>query len=272
MDSQPTPETPIPSARGKKGAIHGTVKYPWGAVRGAIVTAGEKSAKTNNAGAYEIFELDPAVYNVDVYVRFPGYETSAQRVELAAGEAKIVNFYLDFKKTTVEGYVYDQEGKPIVGATLSGFLSSKDTETVTTDSHGHFEVSRANPGKLFIRVNAPGYLAETSDFTAEEGRTTRLEFHLTPATCKIDGVITGTGGRPVQAKMLLYRSGIVIERTASNAETGHYEFAVVPGTYEINAAAPMYESKGWRGQISGDTKIDLALDLVREHEGPNEWE
>ncbi len=248
------------SAIGRKGAIRGTVKYPWGTVGGAIVTAGGVTANADCEGRYEISGLDVAVYSVGVQARFPGYETSTRTVELAPGETKTVDLYLDFVKSIVEGYVYDTDGKRIAGATLSGVQCGKDMATTTTDERGHFAFEQATPGARFVRVNASGYMGETRDFVAKEEGTTTLEFHLAPASCKIHGTITDRSGRPLAAELLLYRSSIILQKTTSSAETGYYEFALLPDIYDINASAPGCMSNGWRGSISTDTKIDMRLD------------
>ncbi len=235
-----------------------------GGLFGAIVTAADRSATADRAGRYEISGLDPGVYSVEVSARFPGYEVSAHKVELAAGEFKTLDIYLDFVKTMVEGHVYDPHGKPIAGVTLSGVLCGKDMETTTTDERGYFRFERVTPGCRFVRVNTPGYVDETRDFMTGEEGTTTLEFHLTPATCKVYGTITDASGRPLGADLLLYRSGIITQRTTSNSETGHYDFPLLPGTYDVNASAPGCQSKGWRGSISADTKIDFSLGPLPE--------
>jgi hypothetical protein len=174
---------PIVPKEAPKGLIRGNIKYPWGVVKEAKVVIGEKSVLSDNEGNYEVKALETGSHNILVEPPFPGYETPAQTAELKEGEAKVVDIYLDFKKTVVEGRVCSQEGKPITGATLSGVLSGKDMESVTTDKDGHFRFGQVTPGDRFIRVNAPGFVGETRDFTAPEKETPSLEFQLTPAAC-----------------------------------------------------------------------------------------
>ena len=143
---------------------------------------GEKAALSNNEGKYEVSALEPGPYNIAAEAPFPGYEATPQKIEVLTGESKTVDIYLDFKKTTVDGHVYDQAGKPIAGATLSGVLSGKDMETVTTDEQGYFKFDRATPGDRFIRVNARSFMGQTLDFTAKDRETTSLEFKLSPAS------------------------------------------------------------------------------------------
>ena len=243
----------------KKLAIRGEVKYPWGAVAQANITVGGKSAESDREGKYEIVDLDPGDYSVQVKVPFPGYETSPQNVTVTAGDTKVVDFYLDFEKTIVHGFVHDADGTPIAGATLSGVMSGKDVVTAVSDEKGHFKFERAGPGNQFIRVNAPGYVAQTQDFTAKKNEETKLEFCLTPAAYKIHGIVTDAGGKPLRAEVYLSKSSIIVQRTWSNTETGYYEFPVVPDTYSLLANATGHISNGWRGSVTADATVDFKL-------------
>jgi hypothetical protein len=241
------------------GAIRGEIKYPWGTVADATVKAGNRSAVSDRAGKYEIPALDPGPYSVNVEPPFPGYEAEAQNVAVAAGETRVIDFYLDFEKTIVHGYVYGQDGKPIAGATLSG-VSGKDMETTVTDEKGCFKFESASPGNQFIRVNAASHMGQTRDFTAKKDEKTQLEFHLNPASCKVHGTVLDEKDRPLRSEVFLSsESGVILQKTKSNAETGYYEFPVLPGTYNLLANATDYLSEGWRGSISADAKVDFKL-------------
>jgi hypothetical protein len=268
LPSEPKPKvneiSPPSEEPTKKLAIRGEIKYPWGAVAHANITVGGKSAESDREGKYEIVDLDPGDYSVQVKVPFPGYETSPQNVTVAAGQTKVVDFYLDFEKTIVHGFVYGAEGKPIAGATLSGVMSGKDVLTAATDEKGRFKFERARQGNQFIRVNAPGYVAQTLDFAAKKNEETKLEFCLTPAAYKIYGIVTDTGGKPLRAEVYLSKSSVIVQRTWSNTETGYYEFPVLPDTYNLLANAAGHISNGWRGSVSVDTTVDLKLAALPE--------
>ena len=247
-----------------KGTIRGEVRYPWGMVARATITVGGKSAESDREGKYEIPDVDAGVHTILAKTPFPGYETEPQSVTLAAAEAKVVDFYLDFEKTIVHGFVHDADGKPIAGATLSGVMSGKDVVTAVTDEKGQFKFERAGPGNQFIRVNAPGYVAQTQDFTAKKNEETKLEFCLIPAAYKIHGVVTDAGGKPLRAEVYLSKSSVIVQRTWSNTETGYYEFPVLPDTYNLLANAAGHISNGWRGSVSVDTTVDLKLAALPE--------
>jgi len=254
----------VPEDKKDKGVIRGTIKYPWGTVRDATVTAGEMSVTSDTAGKYEILSVDPGSYSVEARAPFTGYEVTTQKVDIVAGEAKVVDIYLDFEKAVVEGHVYDSSGKPIAGAALSGVLFGKDMQTVTTDENGCFRFDKVTPGDRFIRVNARGYMAETRDFTAKKEGATMVEFRLQPASCRFYGVVTSESGKPMQAEILLMKSGIVVQKTNTDAATGGYEFPVLPGIYEINVMAPDHQPRGWHGSISAHMKIDFNMELAPE--------
>ena len=251
------PEAPI-----GKATIQGEVKYVWGAVGRATIMAGDKSTVADSTGKYEMPGVDAGMCIVSAQAPFPGYGAAPQSITLAAGETKVVDFFLDFKKTVVEGYVYDADGKPIAGGTVSGVLCGKDMETTTIDDQGHFRFDRARPGNQFIRVNALGYMGETRVFTAKENETATLEFRLQPAAYKVHGTVTDKGGKPLRAEVHLSKANIIVQKTLSNSENGHYEFSVLPDTYDVLANASGYQSKGWRGQIAADTKVDLSLAIL----------
>jgi hypothetical protein len=261
------------------GTIRGEVKYPWGAVTEARIKVQstsvelaskpmDRDAVTDRAGKYEIPNVEAGSYNVVVEPPFPGYGGATRKAVVTAGQKSFVDFYLDYLKTLVHGYVYNKDGKPIAGATLSGVLCGKGTKSTLTDGTGYFKFDDATPGDLFVRVNAPGFMGETLDFEAKIGEKTKLEFHLAQGGCKVHGIISDFDGGPLSGEVILSsESGIILERTPSNADTGHYEFSVVPGTYNILAVVLGYQSEGWKGQVTADRKVDLRLAPMPEQNG-----
>jgi large repetitive protein len=242
------------------------VKYPWGTVKDANIVAGEKKVLSDNAGNYEVDSLDPGSYTIVATAPFPGYEALPIPVVVKVSETQVIDIYFDFKKAVVEGHVYSKDGKPIAGATLSGVLSGKDMDSVTTNVEGYFKFDKVTPGDRFIRVNAPGFVGETRDYTAAEKQSTTLEFHLTPATCKISGSIKDTTGNPLSGEVLLLKAGIVVQKTVSDPKTGYYEFPAVPDRYEVLPMVQGHTPSGWSGSVTTDVKADFNLAPVTETE------
>jgi hypothetical protein len=242
-------------------ALVGTVKYPWGTVAGATITVADRSVTSDSAGKYQIAGLAPGSYTATLKAPFPGYEAPPKSVTVAAGETSVLDFDLDYEKTLVHGYVYDPGDKPITGATLSGVMCGNDVVSVVTDDKGYFKFENARPGYQFLRINALAYVAQTRDLDVKKGDENKLEFRLTPASCHIHGSIQDVNNRPLSAEITLSSaSGIVLEKTRSNAETGYYDFPVQQGVYGLLVTAPECQPKGWRGQISSDQNLDFKLD------------
>jgi uncharacterized surface anchored protein len=259
--AEPVPDEKAPIVKKGTASIRGVVKYPWGTVKDASVVLGETSVRTDKNGNYEIIELSAGSYTLDAKTPFPGYEAQPRSVQIVDGESKVVDIYMDFKKTTVEGHICDAEGKPIAGAFISGVCCGSDVETTTSDEKGYFKYDRASPGKQFIRVNKAGYTPETRDFTTNDDKETTLEFHLAQATCKIQGTVRDANSKPMQADVALSSpAGIILERTTSKPENGHYEFTVSPGEYNLLATHPEHKYKGWHGSVSGEIEVNFNLE------------
>jgi hypothetical protein len=259
-DESPVTES-VSAANKGTGTVRGNVKYPWGTVKNAEVLVGDRSAVTDQNGNYELTDVVAGSCNVTAKARFPGYEAPIQNVEIVGGETKVVDIYLDFVRAVVEGNVYDPEGKPLAGAGVSGVFCGNDAEEATSNERGYFKFDRASVGAQFIRVNAPGFMSETREFRTKQGETTTFEFHLNRATCRVRGTVKGKDGRVLSAVVnLRSSSGIIIAKTKSDAETGHYEFMVLPGLYDLLAEEPDHQYEGWRGVVSGETEVDFELE------------
>ena len=99
-----------------------------------------------------------------------------------------------------------------------------------------------------------------------ENQPTTLEFHLTPATCKISGTVKDANGKPLSGEVLLLKAGIVVQKTISDAKTGYYEFPAVPDRYEVLPVMPGHIPRGWSGAVAADVKADFSLTPVTETE------
>jgi hypothetical protein len=251
----------VAEVKQERPALVGTVKYPWGTVAGATIMVADKSVTSDSAGNYQIAELAPGSYTATLKAPFPGYEVAPQNVTVTEGETSVLDFNLGYEKTLVHGHVYGLDGKPISGATLSGVMCGNDVTSTLTDDKGYFKFENARPGYQFLRINAPAHVPQTHDLDVRKGDDTKLEFHLTPANCHIRGSVLDASNHPLSAEITLSsESGIILQKTRSNAETGYYEFPVQQGVYGLLVTAPEHQPKGWRGQISSDQNLDFKLD------------
>jgi hypothetical protein len=265
LEKGATPEAALEQKPTKPGNIRGEIRHPWGTVPRATVVVGTRSVLSDYEGKFEVVGLEPGDYSIAARAPFPGYEAPPMKVTVTPGETAVVDVFLDFEKAIVHGHVYDQDGTPIAGVSLSGVIAGKEAATTSTDREGYFKFENASPGAQYIRVSAPGYMADTMDFTASKTEETKLDFNLAKAAHKLYGTVSDENGRPVRAEMVLSSSTrIILQKSYSDRETGYYEFPVLSGTYGLLATVPDYQSEGWRGEIASDTRVDLNLKRARE--------
>jgi hypothetical protein len=288
MQSTSTNDEKLESDQKKLGVIRGRVTYSRGSVPLAIVTcqltrahaissAGTTvtsevpepgSSTTDLAGAYQLSNLQPGLYEVKVTPpKGWNYKAEPQQTEIALGEVKIADFTLEQipLETIFVGHVLDSDGHPAKGARLGGVLCSTSLEpaVTVTGADGGFVFNNVVPGDRFVRVMLPGHVAEVRDFSIEEGQTLSLDFNLKKAAHRIYGSINNKVGKPVMAEVQLFEGGamqaLVIQKTQTTNENGSFEFHVNEGRYSILIQAPGYELAAWEDKVSEDKKVDIQL-------------
>jgi protocatechuate 3,4-dioxygenase beta subunit len=263
--------------------ISGRVTYARGAVPLAVVKARLQpatnelaeagSATTDLAGAYELSNLEPGTYEVTVTPpKDWKYETKPQLIELAAGEAKVVDFGLEkiVLEAILEGRVFDSNGLPAEGARLEGVIcgTTAKLESTVTDAEGRFVFRNVTPGNRFFRVMLSGHVGEVRDFTIEEGQKISLDVALKKAAHRIHGVVTNEEGKPLETTVRLYEKNVISQKWETSKEDGGFEFYVKEGEYSILTQAPFYEFAAWNGLVSEDKKVDFRLTRIPERATP----
>ena len=79
-------------------SIPGKVRYPWGTVAGATITAADKPVVSDANGKYRISGLAPGTYTLVSQAPFPGYEMQSQTIEVSTNELNPVDFFLISKR------------------------------------------------------------------------------------------------------------------------------------------------------------------------------
>ncbi len=164
---------------------------------------------------------------------------------------------------TIEGFVYDQAGRPVAGATIEtldnsfqdnplmeifGALMQVKNSQVSkaTNSKGRFVLQKLTPGKYQIRVQHPNYSRNyIRDIQVTEGQKTVLARIVIKQGCRVEGHVTYRGMPAVNAKVM-----ITMQPSEGGDTPQHYVFDTVytdlkgnfkssrqlpAGKYEINA-------------------------------------
>ena len=84
-----------------------------------------------------------------------------------------------FADAHLVGYVRDQDGNPIAGATITGY--DTNTSTATTDNNGYYSLSLGNrlSGKYQFSANATSFSSQIKEISIRRGQENQLDFTLT---------------------------------------------------------------------------------------------
>ncbi|WP_159618044.1 carboxypeptidase-like regulatory domain-containing protein [Ruania rhizosphaerae] len=212
---------------------------------GALV----RSVPISEDGTFDVADLpSPAVY--DLVVSKPGYATSVQRIDLAAGERRDdIALSLTLGDGSITGTIDGPEG-PISGATVVATSGQTRVETVslTEGETGGFVLRELpTPATYTIAVSATGYAPASLTVTLTAGQQfTGVDVVLGPDHGTLAGTVTlegeGAGG-----VLVTVSDGVTTLQTVSRSTTptGAWELAGVPlpGDYTVTFARQGLESR-----------------------------
>jgi thermitase len=228
-------------------------------IAGAMVTDSTRTATTDASGEYTMADVSPGTY--EVTASKSGYESSSLTVTVLEGNTALADLALTrvIVLGTVTGTVTDAgSGSPIAGAVVTD-----STRTTTTDASGEYTIANVPPGTYQVTGSKSGYESSSLTVTVSEGNTAVADLSLVQII--VPGTITGTvtaagGGSPIAGATVTDGT-----RTTTTDASGEYTIAgVPPGTYQVTASKPGYESSSLTVTVSeGNTAVaDLALTQI----------
>ncbi|NQV91171.1 carboxypeptidase-like regulatory domain-containing protein [Candidatus Woesearchaeota archaeon] len=137
---------------------------------------------------------------------------------------------VEIQQATLEGSVVDEQGQPIVLATVS--LEGKNVQT-TTASDCTYKFEKLNAGSYTIRASASGYLTSTITLNLGAGKTISQKFILKEAKnlVQLKGKVMDVDKKILADATLIY-SGPSKGQVISNVQ-GVYEVQLTPGEYSF---------------------------------------
>jgi RNA polymerase sigma factor (sigma-70 family) len=156
----------------------------------------EASCFTDANGQFEIFDMDPSG---ERFFYIVAKDFTSRRITLDIVKDKVYeNFKIELTPgSKVAGIIYDQDGRPVKGATLGTFQFTN--HPVITDANGTFEIDGLDPGwgNYQLHVTHPNYPALSTNFSpANAGETVWKEVVLQPGVT-VYGQVTDTKGNPL---------------------------------------------------------------------------
>lgn len=205
--------------------------------------------ETDAKGRFESELLDPAS---DLYPEavIEGCDADrAKHYQPRDGEPLLLKVRCE---PTVEGVVIDAEGAPIANA-LVGLQSAKETETVSTDSAGHFTLHQP-PGSYRLKVTHERYRTAEQPLTAPAKDVTVV----LDAGGSIAGRVVDASGKPVVGAEVLAVPGLLedllkeFEGGSSRATTDGQGQFLLPGLL----------AGRWVAAVTGTSLPTTASDVV----------
>jgi hypothetical protein len=171
-------------ARAEKREITGTVTdlfgMPWPGAKltlRPIEITGKKGGQalpiretaTDSNGVYRFDNLAEGSYEITL-LKMPklgAMEDSVSTRILAEAKTYVYNFGVEIGwfdcRYFVAGKVQGEDGKPIVGATVTAILAFKQKRSFseTTDSTGTYSINVCSAGQYVVFSNTPGYLVRS---------------------------------------------------------------------------------------------------------------
>lgn len=212
---------------------------------GALV----QSVPVTDDGTFEIAGLpSPAVY--DLVVVKPGFATSIQRIDVAAGEQRDgVELALLMGDGSITGTVTGPDG-PIGNAAVVASSGQTRVETVslTTDQVGSFVLrGLPTPGAYTVVVSADGFATATLTLTLTPGQQlTGVDVVLGRDQGTLAGTVSVRGGSGGGVTVTVSDGATTLQTvTRSTSPIGSWELSGlrVPGDYTVTFSRPDLESQ-----------------------------
>ncbi len=243
------PQRTIEVILDRQGLLRGTVHDPEGRpVSGALVTVSpkagdagslgdqgrmeeERSAMTDEQGAFEVDELRGGAYRLEAFR--DGYLSSAERTVVLVPGTPLEGVDLRLRTgASVEGRVLAESGEPVEGAVV--IFGRPATRT---GADGSFLVEGVEPGPTTVEVRHPDFVWLEESREIEPGENA-IELRLHRGV-GVSGWTLGPSGEPLEGVTVRWTRQARPSRAyrARSGHDGRFSIeSVQPGPYRVEAA------------------------------------
>ena len=161
----------------------------------------------------------------------------------------------------LSGHVRDKTGRPIQGASVSGYVGNPELTILQTDESGSFTFGFVAEGIYNIRAQAKGYMSDLTSAQVLNNEVSSIDFKLRRGDSVLSGKVLGESeSNPLAAEVYLYKQGLVLAQAKTLAENGEFTFPdLVQDNYAITVHATCHEAGEWSGLVNGRTQLKLTL-------------
>ena len=233
---------------------------PLSGVRLNMARAGEETIRlTSGASGTAEFPLARGTWQITP--SYPGYYPSPEEyfVRLEEGQSPEVTFVF-FRAALFEGRVLFRD-ELVAGASIELISKSGVKRSAVSDNYGTFQLD-APAGDHAVRVYHERFGSWSAEVTLREGRVTRFDVPLSPATIIWGHVSSGEDGTPLSGAMIYDRSSN--QKLAESDALGLYAFtAEIDRSYQLEAELQGFASRGTTPATAvpeDSLRVDFILD------------
>jgi len=205
-------------------------------------------------GRFEVGDLEPGYYLLEVWAREHSVTISAPARVLKGGKVTMVNVAMQ-RAATLRGLIVDDLDRPVAGAKISlhgnntptfGFLRASAARgswhtSTRSEGDGSFEFTEVTARTYQLEVDHPGYpLVHHNDIKVIEGGDVTLDAIVLDRPATLQGVVTDSGGTVLKGITVTLGGGVnrATRQAVSNGQ-GRYRFErLAPGDYQVHAYTP----------------------------------
>ncbi|MDZ7729951.1 MAG: carboxypeptidase regulatory-like domain-containing protein [Natrialbaceae archaeon] len=243
------------------GTVTGTItEADTGAtIQNATVTLETgQSATTDASGTYTLADVVPGTYNLTA--DHANYTANTTSVTVGPNQTVTEDLALSAQNGSISGTVTDQDGADLSGATVT---IDSTGQSATTDANGTYTIADVAPGSYNLTASLANYSdATATNVTVGPGEAvTDVNLTLVELNGTVSGTVTNSSDGTALANATVEVVGT--DQTATTDATGNYTITdVVPGTYDVQAAAPGYvaETQNVTVPANGTATANFALD------------
>ncbi|WP_179107331.1 carboxypeptidase regulatory-like domain-containing protein [Sediminibacillus massiliensis] len=224
------------------------------------------SATANDDGSFSFNHLAPGIYIVSA--SSPNYSTAQAGVTVEADQTSTVSLTMVANPASVTGIVRDDQGNPVVNATVEIFdLNGTLIAIGFTDAGGNYTVGNLPSGSFTIVANAQGYGQVIAGISLEAGQElTGINFSLVPNPGAINGQITNRNtGDPLESVTVTIidsNSQLPVAVTTTTLFGNYTIDSLAPGSYIVTASKADFGTEQTGAIVTSGTTMTADLSLA----------
>ncbi|MFO7967658.1 MAG: DUF1616 domain-containing protein [Archaeoglobaceae archaeon] len=218
-----------------------------------------QTTQANESGYYEI-KVISGKHRIET--RAEGYVHNTTSYQI--GSIHELNLNLIPLSCKVEGYVFDENGKPVPDAQLR-LRSERTSDSTRSNLTGHYEMI-TGPGEASLSASKRGYFDNSSEFnlTAYSTKVVNMTLVNIPPPSIVEGHVSYDGKSLSGIKVVVRGTDLMgnpIEKSTTTDLNGHFNMEVMPGNVYLDVLQGyMKENISFYAKSNKKANFEVELD------------